>query len=485
MRRVAGLLVTVLVTVLVTLLVTLLAAGCSSDGGSSARPAPTTETTDYYATPTDRGYDVSHYDIGLAYTPSDGTIRGGTSVTATATRRLERFTLDLHGLRVTRVDVRRTPRSPADVARYERSGDHLVVTPPRPIARRDRFVTRVTYRGTPSPVADPTTPGASGSDGLGWQRLPNGDVYVVSEPIGARTWFAANDQPGDKATFTIALDVPQRYSVASNGRLTESPSERGRRTWTWTMARPMAPYLATAVVAPMRVQRSASPDGVPIRNFFPTRAYDAGVRDFARTGEMLDYFSSLISPYPFGEYGVATIPADLGYALENQSMAVFGRDMLGTDRDAQLTMAHELAHQWFGDSVGIERWSDIWLNEAFATYLEYLWQAHADPSFDLDQAMANLRAEKGDELGPILDPGPTATFDASIYERGALTVHALRRTLGDPAFFTLLRRWTTEHAYGVGTTAEFVALAEEVAGHPLGDFFDAWLRAKTAPPLPR
>jgi aminopeptidase N len=165
-------------------------------------------------------------------------------------------------------------------------------------------------------------------------------------------------------------------------------------------------------------------------------------------------------------------------------MTVFGRDMLGTDREAQLTVAHELAHQWFGDSVGIERWSDIWLNEAFANYLQYVWLAHADPTFDLDATLANLRAEKADELGPILDPGPAHTFSESIYERGALAVHALRRTIGDDAFFTVLRRWTTEHRYGVATTSQFVALAQQVSGRDLRAFFHAWLQAKTVPPLP-
>ena len=463
-------------------------AACSSGGSSAtgaARPTgrpPTARPAGYYRTPVDRGYDVTHYAIRLAYTPKDGRIAGGTDVSATATRRLTRFTLDLHGLRVTRVAVGRVAGA-ARAAGVERDGDHLVVTPDAPIEKGREFVARVTYHGVPRPVADPTEPGADGA--LGWQRLPNGDVYVVSEPIGARTWFPANDQPGDKATFATELDVPARYAVAGNGTVVAPPAEHGRRTWTWTMDRPMAPYLATVVIAPMHEQHTASPAGVPIRNAFPAATYDDGVRTFARTGEMLDYFASIISPYPFGEYGAVTVPADLGYALENQTTAVFGRDMLGTDQEAQLTVAHELAHQWFGDSVGIERWSDIWLNEAFANYLQYVWIAHADPTFDLDRTMANLRAEKADELGPILDPGPRGTFSSSIYERGALTVHALRRTIGDAAFFELLRRWTVEHRYGIGTTAEFVALAEQVSGTNLDAFFDAWLRAKKVPPLPR
>jgi aminopeptidase N len=475
------------------LAVALVAAACSSgDGSAAARPAPPDSAAAYYRTPVDRGYDVTHYDIDLAYTRRSGDITATTAVLATASRRLRRFRLDLHGLRVRRVDLVVAPPSgtpafaafPAEPVRFARHGDALVVTPARPVPKGKRFAVQIAYHGVPSPVADPTEPGAHGE--LGWQRLPNGDVYVVSEPIGARTWFPANDQPGDKATFAVRVSVPDGLTVASNGQwLGAGRPGPGRTSFQWRMQHPMAPYLATVVIAPMREQRTASPAGVSIRNYFPTTHYDAGVRDFAPVGAMVDYFASIISPYPFGEYGVVTVPADLGYALETQTMAVFGRDMLGTGREAQLTAAHELAHQWFGDSVGIARWSDIWLNEAFANYLQYVWLAHADPTFDLDQTMANLRAEKAGDLGPILDPGPRRTFSTSIYERGALTVHALRRTIGDTAFFTLLRRWTTEHRYGVATTKQFVALAEQVSGRKLRTFFHAWLRAKTVPPLPR
>ena len=151
---------------------------------------------------------------------------------------------------------------------------------------------------------------------------------------------------------------------------------------------------------------------------------------------------------------------------------LFRSDLLGTDEEGQLVVAHELAHQWFGDSVGIGDWSDIWLNEGLANYFQFVWLAHANPTYDLDDAMAKLRAEHTDDLGPILDPGPRRTFSGSVYERGALAVHALRRTIGDADFFELMHRWTSEHAYGVATTGQFIALAEEVSGQPLGDFFE-------------
>jgi len=471
-RLVAGVLAAVLLT-----------AACSSGGGSSSRPAPTSGPAGYYRTPVDRGYDVTHYDIRLRYRPRSGRVDATTAVTATATRLLTRMVLDLHGLRLgpTRLDPGNG--KPSEPVRRRRDGDQLTLTLPDAVPRGTSFTVSIGYHGVPRPVSDPTGPPGEGE--LGWQRLPNGDVYVVSEPIGARTWFPSNDQPGDKATFTVRVEVPVGLTVASNGQwLGGGAHGPGTNTFHWHMSHPMATYLATVVIAAMREQRGASPGGVSIRNYFPNATVEAGISSFARTGEMIDYFSSIISRYPFGEYGVAVVPTDLGYALENQTMSVFGRDMLGTDQEAQLTVAHELAHQWFGDSVGIERWSDIWLNEAFANYFQYVWMAHADPTFDLDRTMANLRAERAGELGPILDPGPRGTFSSAIYERGALAVHALRRTIGDPAFFTVVRRWTTEHRYGIGTTGQFITLVEEVTGRPLGTFFDAWLRAKTVPPLP-
>lgn len=470
----------------VGLLVAALVAGCTSgsDGSRAARSTTSTRPAGFYEPAPDRGYDVGAYGIRLTYAPISGRIGGRTAVEAVATRKLGRVTLDLHGLRVDDVGFRLGPGSVGPVT-FRRDRDHLLVTPPEPIPSGSRFDVIVRYHGVPDPLPDPTEPGAGGA--LGWQRLRNGDVYVVSEPIGARTWFPANDVPGDKAQFSIRITVPKRYTVASNGTLTGVAPEADADdpTWLWVMNRPMAPYLATVVIAPMREQRTTSPAGVPIRNFFPSGTYADGVRDFARMGEMVDYFSEIISPYPFGEYGVATVPAELGYALENQTMAVFGRDMLGTDEESQLVVAHELAHQWFGDSVGIGDWSDIWLNEGLANYFQYVWLAHADPGYDLDTAMTKLRAEQDPDLGPILDPGAAGTFGESVYERGALAVHALRRTIGDAAFFELVHRWTVEHAYGVATTEQFIALAEDVSGQDLTDFFAAWLSAPRIPPLPR
>jgi aminopeptidase N len=474
MRRPA----TVVASVLVALAVI---AGCSSSGGGSAtgsggRAGGGSIGDGYYPAAGNEGIDVTHYDLRLRTSPPDPEIRAIATLSITATARLRSFHLDFRSLTIdgTSVDGRQ--------ARTRRHGAELVIRPARVIPRGRAFTVRVRYHGTPHTVSDPSDPNLDVP--LGWNRAANGDIWVVSEPVGAQTWYPANDHPADKATYTVRVDVPRRLSVASNGHLTLGAVHRGRRVWRWEMAAPMASYLATVVIAPMREQTTASPAGTPIRNFFPTARYADDVGDFAVTGAVLDWFSTVFGPYPFGQYGAVVIDRDLGYALETQTMSIYGRDMLGTDADGAQTVAHELAHQWFGDSVGIRRWSDIWLNEGFATYAQYLWQAHADPGFDLDQFMRNRRAESAADLHRPLDPGPTNEFTASVYERGALTLHALRLTVGDAKFFAILRTWTTEHRHATATTAQFIALAERISGRSLHDFFAGWLRSDAVPALP-
>jgi aminopeptidase N len=196
---------------------------------------------------------------------------------------------------------------------------------------------------------------------------------------------------------------------------------------------------------------------------------------------MIDYFDDLFGPYPFTSYGAVVVDEPLGLALETQTVSTFGSDLLDEE-----IVAHELAHQWFGNSVTVERWQDIWLNEGFATYGEWLWAAHAGGN-DVDTLARQTAGEAGDgrDLGPPPgDPGPGELFAPSIYVRGALTLHALRLTIGDNLFFAVLQAWTGSNSGGNATTEEFIALAEQTSGQRLGDLFDAWLDAETMPALP-
>ena len=466
-------------------------AACSGEGSTATRPrtpaqrrVPTLHGAvgsasggdPYLPESGNGGFDVTHYDIKLAYTPTAPTIRATTTVDSVASEDLAAFNLDFSGLTIDRITV------DGRAATFRRTGSELTVHPARTITNGASFRALVAYHGIPHPVTDPSESAASAAAQLGWSRDTEGRVSVVSEPIGALTWFPANDHPSDKATFDITVDVPAGVLVASNGALTRRAEPHGRERWHWSMAQPMATYLATVEIAPMREEDPPGPAGVTMRNFFPPDTFNEAVKTFARTTAMIDYFTTLFGPYPFAQYGVVVVPHDLGYALETQTMSVFGQDLLGTDPQTEATVAHELSHQWFGDSVSLARWSDIWLNEGWATYAEDLWHAHADPSFDLNQYMIDLRA--ADAFTAPQNPGVNGLFSPAVYERGALTLHALRRTVGDVTFFTIAKAWTTKYRYGTATTADFIALSSSIAGRDLGPLLHAWLDDPKAPRLP-
>jgi aminopeptidase N len=226
----------------------------------------------------------------------------------------------------------------------------------------------------------------------------------------------------------------------------------------------------------------AAASGVPLRNAYPEGSADRYRTAFARTGDMVDLFTRLFGPYPFEVYGVIVVPERLDFAIENQTLSLF--DLSTAAGDAEPIAAHELAHQWFGDSVSLQRWSDIWLKEGFATYAEALWLEHSRPGYDLDAEMAAVWSRHA-SAGPIDSPSRADLYGVAVYQRGGLTLHALRRTVGDDAFFTLLRRWTGTYRNGNATTEQFVALASEVTGRPLEAFFRSWLSDRRMPPLPR
>jgi aminopeptidase N len=420
------------------------------------------------------GYDVQHYDLDVRYDPATGVLTGHAVVTALATQRLSAYDLDLTGLTVDAVTVDGVP------ARWQRTGQELVITPRRPIADRQRYRTEVSYHGTPV---------GSVLDGApsGFQRTGDGAI-VAGQPDVAATWFPVNDHPTDKATYRFTVAVPQGLTAVCNGIPLGSSTAGGWTTWRWAETRPMASYLATAAIGKFRVTRGTHrgrPVFTAVGEGLPADLADDAV---ARTTEVADFLSTRFGPYPFDAYGAIVVDTDLGFALETQSRPVYpGGDFEAgpTDREMYL-IAHETAHQWFGNSVSVRRWRDLWINEGFATYAQWLWGEHAGTGRPQD-AFDFLWAQPLDQpyWAPApADPGPDALFDPSVYYRAAMTLQALRMTIGDPAFWTLVRTWTRERAYGNGSTEDFEALAERVSGRSLGTFFDDWLRGTGRPPYP-
>ncbi|HEY9524137.1 MAG TPA: M1 family metallopeptidase [Thermopolyspora sp.] len=449
-------------------------AACSpSDGATSPVPAKGTPGAagigdrDF---PTDGngGYDVGHYGLKLSYDPGTHKLGGTADITAKAVQNLSQFNLDLHGLIVSKATV------DGAAARVTRSGDELTLIPERTIADGSTFDVRVTYGGTPTPMRDQANLGT-----YGFIATKDG-AFVTCEPDGAKTWFPSNDHPADKATYDFEITVPRGLTAIANGELTAPPRTIGAdTTYSWRERHPMASYLATMTLGEFKVKTGETAKGIP--NYTAVDPRFSGSLDsvYQQTGKVTDYWATVFGPYPFSSTGAIVDDYNAGYALENQTKPIYG----GFAPDTA-TLVHELAHQWFGDSVSIERWHDLWLNEGFATYAEWLWSEHTGNG-TAETIFQGYYKAKDDAMWSY-PPGRARKddlFDQSVYTRGAMTLQALRRTIGDDDFFALLKDWTTTHKYGNATTDEFIAAAERISSRQLDSLFDAWLFKPGRPAL--
>jgi aminopeptidase N len=418
----------------------------------------------------DTGYRVGHYDLELCYRPGRAWLSGVAAVTAVAVRPLEEIRLDLGRLRVRRVRLDGAPVT------YRHRDGKLVLRPERPVPDGGTAEIVVRYEGTPRPVR-------SFWGELGWERLTDG-AMVASQPTGAPSWFPCNDRPADKATYRIAVTAPARYAVVANGTLTARRFSGGDTTWVYEQRDPMSSYLATVQVGRYELVEVAAPP-VPQRAAVPAGLRGRFDHDFARQPEMLAAFQRLFGPYPFDSYGVVVVADDLDVPVEAHGLSIFGANHLDGHRGFERLVAHELAHQWFGNSLTVADWRDIWLHEGFAKYAEWLW---SEVSGGLPAATYAARAWAVLAALPqdlcLADPGVRRMFDDRVYERGALTLHALRTTVGDEAFFGLLRDWAGGHRDATVSTGAFVAAAGRHAGVALDGLFDAWLYRTRLPSLP-
>ncbi len=416
------------------------------------------------------GYDVAHYDIHDTYRIRTGALSGWTDVKARATQDLSSLHLDLVLTPdAVTVDGRR--------ARYAKAGQHeLTVTPAAPIPRGTAFVVRVRYHGTPSRVA--------WAGKKPFLRSPD-ETMATNEPHIAPWWFPANDHPRDKATYDVTVRVPRGSQAISNGQKVSRTTAGGWTSWHWRMRQPMASYLAFFAAGRFRIQHGVS-HGLPWTNavsrVFSKKAQNQQLRLMRSTPGIVAWLETQFGRYPFSSVGGVVTSLFSGFALENQGRPTY--PFLGTGHEAHTVVVHELAHQWFGDQVSVQRWRDIWLNEGFATWVEWRY----DETHGRQSAARRLQSEyaarpAGDAFWrvPVADPGAQRMFGQPVYLRGAMTLQALRQRIGSTAFFRVLRAWVRQRAYGNGSTEQFEALAEEVSGKDLGGFFHAWLRSPTRP----
>ncbi|MEV6481480.1 M1 family metallopeptidase [Streptomyces sp. NPDC051576] len=432
----------------------LTACGGTGDGRGSAGVGDP-----YFPQAGNGGYDVSHYALNLEYAPETPTpLTGTATITARAGQNLSAFDLDLKGMQVKSLTVQ------GRKARWTRRGQELTVRPSAALAEGETFRTTVRYSGTPGTITDP-----DGSQ-EGW--LPTADgALALGEPTGSMAWFPGNDHPSDKATYDITVTVPKGLRAVSNGELrTETTTGAGRTTSTWRTTQPMATYLATVAIGHYDITRTTLSNGLPVYVAVDPHEAAASSKVLARLPEIMEWEEYNFGPYPFSSTGaIVDRRGDAGYALETQNRPFFP----GAPDTA--TLVHELAHQWYGDSVTPKTWRDMWLNEGFATYAEWLWSEDHDGD-TAQQTFDALYRSGGDAdvwAFPPAEPTSAAHIsDSPVYERGAMVLHKIRRTVGDARFYDILQGWAAAHRHGNADTADFTAYVERMA--PGKDFSGIW-----------
>ncbi|MFG2097770.1 M1 family aminopeptidase [Streptomyces sp. NPDC048612] len=427
------------------------------------------------------GYDVTSYDISLEYSGhNDRPMNATTEITARATSELDQLNLDFARGAVRSVKIGGL------AARYEQHGEDLVLTPAFHVSRGQELKIAVEHTSNPA-----------GAGNGGWIRTADG-LAMANQADAAHRVFPCNDHPSDKALFTFRITAPQQLTAVANGLPLRPGTRGGTRTWTYRTDHPMATELAQVSIGKSSVLLRHGPHGLPVRDVVPTAHRAALAPWVAKTPGHLTWLERKLGPYPFEAYGVLIADARTGFELETQTLSLFEKALFTThqlpDWYVESVMVHELAHQWFGDSVSPRRWSDVWLNEAHATWYEALYaQEKGGTRASLEARMRHAyeqsdgwRAEGGPPARPKApSPGQKISiFRPIVYDGSALVLYALRQKIGPAAFDRIEREWVSRHRDGVADTADFVQLASQVSGQDLTGFFQAWLYGDRTPPMP-
>jgi aminopeptidase N len=463
-----------------TLVLALVIGAAAPAGAAAYSPGSAGAGDPFFPLAGNGGYDVRHYSLNLDYEPRNNSLDATVIVSATATQDLSRFDLDFRRFHIERLTVDGAP------AEFDRKGQELVITPSAGIPSGRGFEVQVAYRGHPKYVLDPD----KSKDG--W--IPTNDgAFVVNEPQGSPTWYPVNDTLKDRATYDFVITVPKGRTAMANGVLVSRTENGDTVTWHWRESVPMIPYLATATNGVFETRFETLPSGLPRYDAVDpqTRRYgqkspepELAWERLSIEPEVVSFFSDLYGRYPFDSVGgIVDWAPNVFYSLESQTKPNYW-----VVPRTPATVVHELAHQWFGDSVALAKWPDMWLNEGFATWSEWIWSERhggqtAQQSFDELYAIPE-DSEEGQDLwfpAPAALPDPSVLFSTPVYDRGAMTLQALRRKVGDAAFFSILRTWYAEHQGGNVTTADFTSLAERLSGQDLDHFFQVWLYEEGRP----
>ncbi len=423
------------------------------------------------------GYNVQTYVVDLTYKKS-GTASEKTAFLANADTDdgnpsggspLAGFDIDFQGPKITKLEVNEEP------ADFTREGQEVIVSGFTPIPDGQSFPVTVKWKGKPK---QRTYPDGSAD---GWTKTKDG-VVALGEPGPTPTWIPVNDHPTDKATWNISITTPRDLIGISNGELVDRNRTKRTTTTEWEQNEPMASYLAMAAIGKFRVDQ-ATIDGHPYLGAVDRSLDRAQVKNLREhTETAYDFLASVAGPYPFTAIGGVEDPSRLGFAMETQA-----RPYYPGSANQQLII-HELGHQWYGDSLAVKAWPEIWLNEGFATYMEWLYEEQNGGETVADRLQRihdNTPASDPVWDPPPADPGtPRNLFAGSVYDRGAMALEVLRLEIGEDNFFEVLHDWAQENAGGNVSTQDLYDLIDAVTGSPRPDSFDDWLYEVGKPDLP-
>ncbi len=415
------------------------------------------------------GIDVTKYEIRNRYAFASKRLSGRTRVELRATSELSSFSLDfLLDVSKVLVDGERADFTKTD------GGHELRITPAEPLAAGSKHAVVVSYDDHPASHSY-----AGENNWLAGKH----EVVTMNEPHMAPWWFPSNDHPQDKAIVDVRIRVPRGREVISNGELKGRHVGKRSTTWHWRADEPMVPYLAFFAAGDFTIARGVH-QGLPwlvaVSQGLSQADEEASMRLMRKTPAVVAGLEKDLGDYPFSVVGGLTTSLGVGFALENQTRPTY--PAVGSSYTS--LVVHELAHQWFGDDVAVQQWRDIWLNEGFATFMEWRWsETHGGRTGAkiLDDYYENVAAQSDFWRVAIADPGAANVFDDAVYGRGAMTLQALRNRVGGRDFWRILRSWIREQDGGNGSTEEFEALATRVSGEDLAGFFTAWLRTTAKP----
>lgn len=434
-------------------------------------------------------YDVLHYRIKLSFDEPTRSFWGETRITLRPLRdEFDVCTLDAETFKVTA--VRDDRGAPLD---FNQEPGKLTVHLRKPYGYHEQLSFTVFYRAE-NVAVDPEKYGMSKGYDLGLSFKPVSEdhprlINTLSFPTGARHWFPCYDHPNDKATGEVIATVNERYQVISNGRLvsvTEDP-EKKEKTFHWSQELPHSTYLFVLVAGPY-VQLTDSLGSLPIGYWVYPNDVDDASRSFRKTPEIIEFFNHEFGyPYPWSKYDQITIPG-IGGGAESTTATVVGQSIIHdekADRDfpSHSLVAHEAAHQWWGNLVTMRDWSHAWLNEGFATYGEYLYTKH---SLGEDEGALNLLEKKNRYLAearskykrPIVFDRweyPNQLFDRHLYQKGAAVLAMLRWVMGDRDFRRAISSFLRKHEFQPVDTHDFLIAIRESSGQVLDWFFDQWI----------